>query len=83
MFTGPYVASKFKNVRTYVMMVWLLPTLVAACLFWQLPRSNKGGLLAGYYMVDFLFLSMVTPLIIWIVCVFYRFPYCGSPDARL
>lgn len=52
MFTGPYVASKFKNVRTYVMMAWLLPTLVAVCLFWQLPRTNKGGLLTGYYMVS-------------------------------
>lgn len=51
MFTGPYVASRVKNVRTYVMMIWLLPTLVAVCLFWQLPRTNKGGLLAGYYMV--------------------------------
>ncbi|GKU04735.1 mfs protein [Fusarium langsethiae] len=50
MFTGPYVASKFKNVRTIVMCVWLIPTLIAVNLFWQLPRSNKGGLLAGYYM---------------------------------
>ncbi|KAF4448501.1 hypothetical protein F53441_8087 [Fusarium austroafricanum] len=50
MFTGPFVASKFKNVRTYVMMFWLLPTLCAANLFWQLPRTNHGGLLAGYYM---------------------------------
>lgn len=51
MFTGPFVASKFKNVRTIVMCVWLIPTLIAVNLFWQLPRSNKGGLLAGYYMV--------------------------------
>ncbi|CAF3476786.1 hypothetical protein SNK03_001969 [Fusarium graminearum] len=50
MFTGPFVASKFKNVRTIVMCVWLIPTLIAVNLFWQLPRSNKGGLLAGYYM---------------------------------
>jgi MFS family permease len=51
MFTGPYLASKVKNVRTFVMMLWQLPTLVAVVLFWQLPRTNKGGLLAGYYMV--------------------------------
>ncbi|KXJ87208.1 major facilitator superfamily domain-containing protein [Microdochium bolleyi] len=50
MFFGPFVASKFKNVRTLVMIGWLMPTLVASCLFWQLPRSNKGGLLAGYYI---------------------------------
>ncbi|KAH7024359.1 major facilitator superfamily domain-containing protein [Microdochium trichocladiopsis] len=50
MFFGPFVASRFKNVRTLVMIAWLMPTLVASCLFWQLPRSNKGGLLAGYYI---------------------------------
>ncbi|RSM16814.1 hypothetical protein CDV31_004424 [Fusarium ambrosium] len=49
-FTGPYLASRFKNVRTIVMIVWLMPTLVAVTLFWQLPRTNKGGLLAGYYI---------------------------------
>ncbi|KAK6216894.1 hypothetical protein QIS74_07008 [Colletotrichum tabaci] len=50
MFTGPYMASRLKNARTYVMIIWLLPTLIAVVLFWQLPRSMKGGLLAGYYM---------------------------------
>ena len=52
MFTGPYMASKIKNVRTYVMILWLLPTLTAVVLFWQLPRRNRGGLLAGYYLVS-------------------------------
>lgn len=51
MFTGPYLASKVKNVRTIVMIVWLMPTLIAVCLFWKLERTNKGGLLAGYYLV--------------------------------
>ncbi|CCF42102.1 allantoate permease [Colletotrichum higginsianum] len=50
MFTGPCMASRLKNARTYVMVIWLLPTLIAVVLFWQLPRSMKGGLLAGYYM---------------------------------
>ncbi|VUC26875.1 unnamed protein product [Clonostachys rosea] len=50
MFTGPYVASRVKNFRTIVMILWLLPTLVAVTLFWQLPRTNKGGLLTGYYL---------------------------------
>lgn len=58
MFSGPFLASKFQNIRTIVMMVWLLPTLAAVCLFWQLPRSNHGGLLAGYYMVSY---SSTTP----------------------
>lgn len=51
MFTGPYLASRVKNVRTIVMIVWQLPTLIAVCLFWKLPRTNHAGLLAGYYMV--------------------------------
>jgi hypothetical protein len=50
-FTGPWMASRYPNVRTYVMIAWLVPTLIATCLFWQLPRSNHGGLLAGYYLV--------------------------------
>lgn len=87
MFSGPYVASRFKNTRTIVMIVWLLPTLIAVCLFWQLPRSNKGGLLAGYYMVRRLG-SLTTPLrrgktnlvIVFLVC---RRTDCRPPDARL
>ncbi|TPX18838.1 uncharacterized protein E0L32_011453 [Thyridium curvatum] len=50
MFTGPYFASKVKNTRTIVMVAWLWPTLIAACFFWKMPRGNKGGLLAGYYL---------------------------------
>ncbi|KAI1637752.1 hypothetical protein F4809DRAFT_603217 [Biscogniauxia mediterranea] len=33
MSTGPWVASKLKNFRTIIMMPWLLPTLIAVCLF--------------------------------------------------
>lgn len=62
MFTGPYVASKVKNFRTIVMCLWLLPTLVAVTLFWQLPRSNKGGLLAGYYMCASFIGSLIVAL---------------------
>ncbi|KAF4981385.1 hypothetical protein FZEAL_2815 [Fusarium zealandicum] len=62
MFTGPYVASRFKNVRTIVMIVWLLPTLIAVCLFWQLPRTNKAGLLSGYYMCASFIGSLIVAL---------------------
>lgn len=87
MFTGPYLVSKFKNIRTIVMIVWLLPTLIAVCLFWQLPRSNKGGLLAGYYMVSCPG-SQTTPLRrvkvnLVIVFIVRRRTDCRSPDARL
>ncbi|KAH8652352.1 major facilitator superfamily domain-containing protein [Xylariales sp. PMI_506] len=52
MFTGPYLASKVKNMRTIVMIIWQAPTLIAAILFWKLRRdgSQNGGLLAGYYI---------------------------------
>jgi len=51
-FGGPYMASKFKNIRTYVMALYLLPTLIGTSLVWQLPRSNKNGLLVSYYLVS-------------------------------
>lgn len=50
-FTGPYMATRFTNVRTYVMIIWLLPTLIAVCLFWRLSRDNHSGLFAGFYLV--------------------------------
>ncbi|KAF5019456.1 hypothetical protein F66182_8538 [Fusarium sp. NRRL 66182] len=62
MFTGPYAASKLKNFRTIVMVVWLLPTLVAVTLFWQLPRTNEGGLLAGYYICASFIGSLIVAL---------------------
>lgn len=49
-FTGPYMATRFRNVRTSVMVAWLVPTFIAVCLFWLLPRTNHGSLLAGYYL---------------------------------
>lgn len=52
MFTGPYLAGRIKNFRTIVMILWLIPTLIAVILFWQLPRTNQGGLLGGYYLVS-------------------------------
>ena len=61
MVSGPYLASKLKDVRTYVMIGWLLPSLTAIVLFWQLPRSNHGGLLAGYYMVSRWSLTHLNP----------------------
>lgn len=82
MFTGPYLASRFKNIRTIVMAVWLLPTLVAVCLFWQLDRTNKGGLLAGYYMVSLSSLSYTfLNLADQIVCLLHRLSHRRPSDA--
>jgi hypothetical protein len=51
-FTGPFIASKFKIIRTYAMMAYLVPTIIGASLLWQLPRSNGNGCLLGYYVVS-------------------------------
>lgn len=51
-FTGPYLASKFKNIRTYIMALYLLPTIIGTSLVWKLPRSNSNGLLVSYYLVS-------------------------------
>lgn len=50
-FTGPYLASRLPDARTYIMALYLCPTIVGTTLIWQLPRSNLAGCLAGYYMV--------------------------------
>lgn len=50
-FTGPYIASKFKNIRTYIMALYLVPTIVGTALVWKLPRDNHNGLLVSYYLV--------------------------------
>lgn len=47
MFSGPWLASKIANFRTIVMVLWLLPTLISTCLFWNLPRSNTGFRVLG------------------------------------
>ncbi|OAL32387.1 hypothetical protein AYO22_00409 [Fonsecaea multimorphosa] len=43
----PYLAYKFKNIRTYLMAVAELVTVLAAVLLWALPRHAIGGLMFG------------------------------------
>lgn len=50
-FTGPYLASRLPNSRTYIMALYLCPTIIGTTLIWQLPRSNLAGCLAGYYLI--------------------------------
>ncbi|KAH8625013.1 MFS general substrate transporter [Alternaria alternata] len=50
-FTGPFLASRLPNARTFIMALYLCPTIIGTCLIWQLPRSNTAGCLAGYYLV--------------------------------
>ncbi|TIC91799.1 putative transporter [Colletotrichum higginsianum] len=64
MFTGPCMASRLKNARTYVMVIWLLPTLIACSSFTgalivalQMPASNVGGYTKRTTATAFVFLA--------------------------
>lgn len=50
--TGTYLSSRFQNARTYVMMVYMIPTIIGTSLMWKLDRSgeHKTALLIGYYI---------------------------------
>ncbi|KAH6637838.1 allantoate permease [Boeremia exigua] len=60
--TGPYLASRLPNARTYIMALYLCPTILGTCLIWKLPRTNIGGNLAGYYMIGSYVGSLVIAL---------------------
>ncbi|KAG9695764.1 MFS general substrate transporter, partial [Aureobasidium melanogenum] len=61
-FTGPFLASKFKNIRTYIMALYLLPTIIGTSLVWKLPRHNSNGLLVSYYLIGSFVASLVLAL---------------------
>ncbi|KAJ4373757.1 hypothetical protein N0V83_002496 [Neocucurbitaria cava] len=44
------LASRFPNIRTILMGLYVIPTMIGVTLLWKLDRSNTGGLLAGYYI---------------------------------
>jgi MFS family permease len=48
---APYIAYKFPHMRAYLVAICELGTFVAALLLWLLPRSAKGGLLFGVYIL--------------------------------
>ncbi|KAF2141334.1 uncharacterized protein K452DRAFT_272105 [Aplosporella prunicola CBS 121167] len=50
-FTGGLLATLFKNSRTIIMAVYVLPTIVGASMMWKIPRTNEIGCLFGYYIV--------------------------------
>ncbi|KAE8872204.1 hypothetical protein P3342_002532 [Pyrenophora teres f. teres] len=61
-FTGPFLAYHLPNVRTYIMALYLCPTVIGTTLIWKLPRTNLGGSLAGYYMLGSYVGSLVIAL---------------------
>ncbi|OOF90942.1 hypothetical protein ASPCADRAFT_177928 [Aspergillus carbonarius ITEM 5010] len=58
--TGTYLSSRYKNIRTLIMALYLIPTVIGVCLLWKLPRTNRYGVLFGYYIVG----SFVTSLVL-------------------
>jgi hypothetical protein len=61
-FTGPYITSKFKNIRTYIMALYLVPTIIGTALYWKIDRSQKNGLLVAYYIMGAFVASLVLAL---------------------
>lgn len=49
--SSSYLAYKFKGIRTWIIVVCQCGTVLASVLLWQLPRSNKGGLLFACYIL--------------------------------
>jgi predicted MFS family arabinose efflux permease len=47
----PYLAYKYKNIRTYLMVACYCLTIMATLLLWLLPRHSKGGLLFGTFFL--------------------------------
>lgn len=39
--SGTYLSSRFKNIRTIIMIIYLFPTLIGVCLLWQLAPNES------------------------------------------
>jgi hypothetical protein len=46
-----YLAYRIPRIRTWIIAVCQLGTILASILLWQLPRSEKGGLLFACYIL--------------------------------
>jgi hypothetical protein len=47
----PYLAYKFPGTRTWLIAICQCGTIVASVLLWQLPQSQRGGLLFACYIL--------------------------------
>ncbi|KAJ6031780.1 hypothetical protein N7540_002512 [Penicillium herquei] len=60
---GTFLASRFRNIRTIVMVLYLLPTIVGVCLMWKMNHeTHKIGVLFGYYICGAYVCSLVLAL---------------------
>ncbi|KAI9332463.1 major facilitator superfamily domain-containing protein, partial [Zopfochytrium polystomum] len=59
--SGTFLASRFKNVNTLVMPLYLVPTVVGVLMMWLMDRKTQAvGVLFGYYLCG----SFVTSLVL-------------------
>ncbi|KAE8380356.1 major facilitator superfamily domain-containing protein [Aspergillus bertholletiae] len=57
--SGSYLSTRFKNIRTIIMVIYLIPTVIGISLLWKLPRTNRYGVLFGYYILGAYVSSLV------------------------
>jgi MFS family permease len=50
--TAPYLAYKFKGIRTWLIVLCQCGTITASAMLWRLPRGEKGGLLFACYILS-------------------------------
>ena len=48
---APYLAYRVPQIRTWLIAICQIGTILASILLWQLPRSEKGGLLFACYIL--------------------------------
>ncbi|OJI88593.1 hypothetical protein ASPTUDRAFT_61191 [Aspergillus tubingensis CBS 134.48] len=58
--SGTYLSTRIPNIRTFIMIAYLIPTVIGVCLLWKLPREREYGVLFGYYIIG----SFVTSLVL-------------------
>jgi MFS family permease len=61
-FSGPWLASRFSNIRTYIMAIYVLPTIIATALLWKVPHAGNKGLLMALYISGSYVASLVIAL---------------------
>lgn len=61
--SGTFLASRFTNIRTYIMMAYMSPTITGIALMWKLNRiTGKIGVLFGFYISGAFVTSLVVAL---------------------
>ncbi|KAI9332583.1 MFS transporter [Zopfochytrium polystomum] len=75
--SGTFLASRFKNVNTLVMPLYLVPTVVSVLMMWLMDRKTQAvGVLFGYYLCG----SFVTSLVL---CMQMRAMNLGGYTKRM